>query len=359
MAILFGTQSNGETLPVQVNEFGQLVAKGIDGPAGPPGPPGIGQLPADPYEGALLGWENGELAWVGSSIVLPAGTYGPYRYVAAEERLEIPQNASSLVNGQQIYMSDNLGTRVVFKALTDTIANVSADGLVLTFPSSFNFDRFTVGDVVQGDAEPTLVSTTDNNVETWVTEWNANNRYDSKKNNMVMTWSIPGPASVVFGGYRKDDNNVNVKVSVNGTEAASGAWGKSDGLISVTLPSGNNTVEFQGDQQYYLRPADSKIDGSNFLINQSVQVTSIRPSTNQISTNGGSWLGADGSGEQGGATVLEADLSGDGSVFVGGNGSILLRTSNKEWVDDFYVTAPEQRIAARKIATTAIRTQRV
>ena len=41
--VLYGTQSNGETLPVQVNEFGQLVAKplaGTEGPPGPPGPPG-------------------------------------------------------------------------------------------------------------------------------------------------------------------------------------------------------------------------------------------------------------------------------------------------------------------------------
>ena len=55
MAILFGTQSNGETLPVLVDQFGNLLAKGIEGEPGPPGPPGIGQLPPDPVEGALLG----------------------------------------------------------------------------------------------------------------------------------------------------------------------------------------------------------------------------------------------------------------------------------------------------------------
>lgn len=40
MAILYGTQSNGETLPVQVNEFGQLVAQPLPGTQGPPGPEG-------------------------------------------------------------------------------------------------------------------------------------------------------------------------------------------------------------------------------------------------------------------------------------------------------------------------------
>ena len=40
MAILYGTQSNGETLPVQVNSFGQLVAQGLDGATGEKGDKG-------------------------------------------------------------------------------------------------------------------------------------------------------------------------------------------------------------------------------------------------------------------------------------------------------------------------------
>ena len=40
MAILYGTQSNGETLPVQVNSFGQLVAQGLDGAKGEKGDKG-------------------------------------------------------------------------------------------------------------------------------------------------------------------------------------------------------------------------------------------------------------------------------------------------------------------------------
>ena len=68
MAILYGTQSNGDTLPVEVNEFGQLVAKGIEGPPGPEGPPGVGELPPGAFDGAVLGWENGELVWFGTPI---------------------------------------------------------------------------------------------------------------------------------------------------------------------------------------------------------------------------------------------------------------------------------------------------
>ena len=40
MATLYGTTADGESLPVQVNEFGQLVAQGLPGEQGIQGPPG-------------------------------------------------------------------------------------------------------------------------------------------------------------------------------------------------------------------------------------------------------------------------------------------------------------------------------
>jgi hypothetical protein len=40
MATLYGTTSNGETLPVQVNTFGQLVAQGLEGAKGEKGDKG-------------------------------------------------------------------------------------------------------------------------------------------------------------------------------------------------------------------------------------------------------------------------------------------------------------------------------
>ena len=55
--ILLGTQSNGETLPVQVNQYGQLVAEGLqgsEGPEGPEGPPGEPGPPASRAKGCLF-----------------------------------------------------------------------------------------------------------------------------------------------------------------------------------------------------------------------------------------------------------------------------------------------------------------
>jgi len=75
MAILYGTTGDGTTLPVLVDQFGNLLAKGIDGaegpegPEGPPGPegpegdPGVG-VPL-PYgeEGSYLGIIDGVPKW--------------------------------------------------------------------------------------------------------------------------------------------------------------------------------------------------------------------------------------------------------------------------------------------------------
>ena len=122
--ILLGTQSNGETLPVQVDAFGRLVAEGLqgsEGPEGPEGPPGADggsfPLPPNPYEGALLGWLNGGLAWVGSSpIPVPPGTFGPITGWNEESGLltvagDIPE---SVGNGVYIYQVDETGAYSTF-----------------------------------------------------------------------------------------------------------------------------------------------------------------------------------------------------------------------------------------------------
>lgn len=71
--ILLGTQSNGETLPVQVDATGRLVAEGLQGDKGDkgdkgdPGENGVGELPPNPEEGQVLGWQDGQLAWITAS----------------------------------------------------------------------------------------------------------------------------------------------------------------------------------------------------------------------------------------------------------------------------------------------------
>ena len=119
---LYGTQSNGETLPVQVDEYGRLVAEGLQGSEGPPGPPGQDgdagadggafPLPPDPYEGALLGWLNGGLAWVGSPpIVIPEGVFGPIvSWVPESAALTVEGDIpADIGTGVYVYQCDETG----------------------------------------------------------------------------------------------------------------------------------------------------------------------------------------------------------------------------------------------------------
>ena len=89
MAILYGTQSNGETLPVLVDQFGNLLAKGIDGepgqpgangetgPQGPPGPDGEGVPTPYGEEGNYLRIKDGAPSWEAGETPTPPGPMGP------------------------------------------------------------------------------------------------------------------------------------------------------------------------------------------------------------------------------------------------------------------------------------------
>jgi hypothetical protein len=381
MAILYGTQSNGETLPVLVDQFGNLLAKGIDGQQGPPGPPGapgVGQLPPDPYEGAILGWKDNELAWLGGFVPLPAGTYGPFTYIPGNEQLDIPQDASGLVNGQQIYMSDNAGNPVDQLFTTDTITTVTPGPLdnqyVLFFPTSNNFDKFAVGEVVQESFTDGAVTTGNGGVWT-----NKDNMFDSDTTNfahanyngsavtVTQTFNPPLACSTsikVFAGLT--DSGTDATVSINGgaTTPLSQAAGNLpvytefteipfSGLIETIVinksTSGNGLYVF-----------GYEVDGSRLYDSDRPRssIAVINEAGKTITVDGGIWSAAGGSSAaagRSGATYLSTTWSGSGSVFQAFDGVILLRENNKEWVDGFYVTAPEQRIAARKVATAAIK----
>lgn len=379
MAILYGTQSNGETLPVLVDQFGNLLAKGIEGP---PGPPGVGQLPPDPYEGALLGWENGELAWIGGSVPLPAGTYGPYTYDAIAGTLKVPQDVSSLVNGQQLFMSDESGQPAIATFSTGLIQNVSdyqsqISGVVVGSP--FNtvqtweavFDQALNGNgAVSAGGDYKFVFTNTQDVSTiqflsdytmsgGIKVWDENDNPVSitttnttteafTENPYPDSYSTFDPQGATGGNWIKAiyevpngkvsaisvDNSLRLQgVVFNGVPLVNGIAGK-----LLTFPTFFNFDKFAlGDV----------VQGTD------VEITGIGVDEPQMVVNGGDWKGADGTGTPEGDAFLSTQLQGSGSVFTGVNDTIVLRTNNDEWVDNFYVTAPEQLIAARKVAANA------
>lgn len=181
MAILLGTQSNGETLPVQVNEFGQLVAKGIEGETGEPGTPGTpgthGEpgaqgppgadggsfpLPPDPYEGAFLGWLNGELAWLGSPPVpVPAGIFGPIDGWNSDGVFTVVGDIPSQVaQGVYLYQCLQDGSIYVNGWNNSRLWSASAsanDGFKNAYPISTAFDGTTTSKAITNSAQETVV----------------------------------------------------------------------------------------------------------------------------------------------------------------------------------------------------------
>lgn len=150
MAILYGTTSEGESLPVEVNEFGQLVAEGLTGQQGPPGPPGLPELPPDPFEGAILGWQDNTLAWLGGSVPLPPGTFGPI--ISYADGVLTMADDVNLLNGQSVFLSDAAGDAFYYQP-TAQVVSVSGD----VYTVNTDFDMWQVGDSIGSGA---LFSTT-------------------------------------------------------------------------------------------------------------------------------------------------------------------------------------------------------
>ena len=102
-----------EKVPNDVEIDGNLQVNGsiVDSNGNPIGGGGGITLPPDPYEGAVLGWLNGGLAWLGTPpIEVPEGSFGPIEswdvggYLTVEG--EVP---ATVVNGVTVYQVDELG----------------------------------------------------------------------------------------------------------------------------------------------------------------------------------------------------------------------------------------------------------
>ena len=151
MAILYGTTGEGETLPVLVDQFGNLLAKGIEGQPGTPGEPGPPggsfPLPSDPYEGAFLGWLNNELAWIGTPPVpIPEGVFGPITAWDPGGLLTVEGAIpSSIKQGVYIYQCNADGSIYVEGWLNSRTWSKGVTGYLNPLPSS------TAANIFDGD----------------------------------------------------------------------------------------------------------------------------------------------------------------------------------------------------------------
>ena len=312
-------------------------------------------FPPNPYEGAILGWEDGELAWLGGSVPLPAGTYGPYTYIAGNEQLNIPQDASSLVNGQQLYMSNEKGEPVNVEYRTDTIASVSEVDAVASF-YLMNSIPANLADLLANGTPYTQGAGVVTNQ--YLIRHNNNGSIDNGTN----VFSSGGSAGFVQfsslgeGPYAADGTLIpSSDGSFSGSEWTTFVYDDAipttDTYYQIfTSPVVSYQVfKFTGagtgptialiDNKVLTFPTDNNFD--KFEIGDVIQtesgavsITAIDDTVPSITVDGGSFSGSDGSGS-GGDTYLETKWSGAGSVFVGLDGAIVLRNNNEQWVERF------------------------
>ena len=172
--ILYGTQSNGETFPVQVDGTGRLVAEGLQGQPGqegPPGPPGADggdfPLPPDPYEGAFLGWLNGGLAWLGTPPTpIPPEVFGPITAWDPAGLLTVEGPIPSQVgNGVYLTQCDQDGTPVGGNAAWNVSSEWTQPPIFLS-PEVPALDGFPVTNIFDGTTSTQGLPTA-NGVWTW------------------------------------------------------------------------------------------------------------------------------------------------------------------------------------------------
>ena len=209
--ILLGTQSNGETLPVQVDAFGRLVAEGLQGPDGPPGPPGGAfPLPADPYEGALLGWLDGGLAWVGTPPVpIPPGVFGPITAWDPVNNLitvegEIPAEVGT---GVYLYQCDEQG--VYYTEGCNTDENWSTAGTITNDWTQYGYG---IDKAFDGDLNPV-------GPKYWAAVENTTSRYTFPSIQAGTKFEVFINVSIAPTYF-----SVNGQQSANVTSGVTGAW---------------------------------------------------------------------------------------------------------------------------------------
>ncbi len=360
MAILYGTTADGDSLPVEVNELGQLVAEGLPGQQGPPGPPGVGQLPPDPFEGAILGWKDNTLAWLGGAVPIPENTFGPI--LSYENGILELENVPDYPYLTRIFMSDETGAVSSYFPTSSPITAIKQSGL------SPSLAGRSVGNTSVGMTE--LERGFDGYDDTWwgfarddsvinpvkTKQWDFNVPwpiYKGETIEIIAAWAnVPYPSirftdetsiSVQEGVVSMTETKYvsNVSTALGGTQNRYGQiFGyKRNGQYIV--PGGTATfLQLQDD--FGLN--DFKVGD---FVQPGVQILEIRPDLgtgNEIGifVDGGTWSGGDR------VTTLEPK-SGLGSVQSVVGNSIVLREDNKAWLPGRYVTSEETRVAARYV----------
>jgi len=367
MAILYGTTADGDSLPVEVNEFGQLIAQGLQGQPGaegPPGPPGLPELPPDPFEGAILGWENNTLAWLGGSVPIPGGTYGPI--LEYSNGILFFESIPVLPSRAELLMTNAQGEVVSWSVNSAPIVKFGPQNpLEASLQSDLNLNFFQIGDVVQ-EVNAYNQAQIWSETGTFTYTSNGKNAFDGdistswlpiadKRSTYTFAEPVLGATYQVF----LEVSTSNAGFQINGQDVPVGLgrqlhdvtpWVDAGGLRSIQI------AYFPGQYSqslFYLVVDNQILVDANLPPGpvEQIKVTDIAPSTPSMTLSGGTYKVGD--------RIFSPDKSGVGSVGSTTGAEIVLRADNQQWRAGFYVTVPEQQLAARYVAANRLRNERL
>lgn len=360
MAILFGTTADGETLPVEVNEFGQLIAEGIPGQEGPPGPPGLPELPPDPFEGAILGWKDNMLSWLGGAVPLPPGTYGPI--IAYQDGVLTLESAVDLPYLTRIDLTDSQGAPLFFSYNTSLIADVVTEESPIVFDQIYNPDdnttlpdttsvangqRFLTADLFAKYTDDSEVVSAFDLIPGILFVWRVY-LSDSPDGPTTRGQGFSAGESKTVATWRDNVfNNTYATCPVYTGVAAQPGDVVAQGVIGARQDSALTFIDTTNFERFSVGDVVQSPD---------VRILSISAETARIVTTPGSWRGINGTGTVGGETRLfTSDVTGTGTVQSCLGDTILLREDNGHWAIGGYVTTPPQNIAARYVHADELR----
>ena len=331
------------------------------------------QLPDGAYEGAILGWANNQLAWLGGFTPIQPGTYGPITAIAyygdvgmwgvslADPNIDIPY-------GTAVYESDASGNSVSYVPISAPITTINGNTIFLE--SSEGLDNFKVGDSIKGeDLELTdggyFVEYNSNNpsienLETQNADWQTYNSLAfvsfqniyNLGNGFTMQVPVNSELTMAFGNNCGYNGVFTVEYSVDNVTFTTGRtidW-KNGGSYNFPLSNGQQYIKFTNteDTNCYYNLSSAYITGSGISAipyqNSAITVTNINPSGPSMSVSDASTLAV-------GQRVTTGTVKSGAATINGDTGSspnlLYFETSNEEWRVGSFITAPAQQIAKR------------
>lgn len=366
MAILYGTTGSGETLPVEVNEFGQLVAEGLPGQPGPPGPPGLPELPPNPFEGAILGWKDNTLSWLGGSVPIPPGVFGPIlSYADGVLTLEDEPTFPYLTS---LFLANSDGSVATYSAASSPIVSITPYGRCIYMAGSPGgtqggvWDQAKWSTVFSGNPDAVLGFPKDSPPkEEHVHKWYFSNDFSLKVGDVLEVVGETDGNSYMFANlYQGEDvyagagpKTITQVCALNAMESywKPYEWGymngiKLNGKWLTECPSPLKLSFNNADGLNEFRVGDEVKPGV-FVVGVGNTTNPSDPDYACLIVDGGAWTVNE--------RVFSQDKGGIGSVQSCLNNLIILREDNTEWKPGLYVASSDQNIAARYVYTSTKR----